>query len=517
MLLHKSELKTNINALFAAALAFLVSMAFMSCADQLFPEFSVENSYLDSEKAVVVFSAEVNPVSMKKSFLFAEDEKEIEGTIDFHGSKILFFPKETISENHCYKIVVYSGAQDINGNTLQKDYKKCFYTKSDLAAPKIIRIQNIVNGNNETQALEIQFDKKIKQESFANCFSLEPAADAFYNWAPDSKKIAIEFKRPLLEKQLYSVKIEKSLKDEFNNEMENDYYWFWTNNESAKKPNYKIYAKEFGQDARKEIFEEYVNADFSSKIEIEFDKAVLAESVVQGIKIEPQTSFTVEPIYESDQSLCKKAFIIFNERPKWNAEKKMTITDDIKDLSLFSVPRREITIKNNSTLARPPKFECLIISVDEKNIFLTCDNNFQTIEFPIDKYPCGDFTDIPMFFVFSISMGSSKMNELSAYEGINVASYYAGTIDCKAIESLTEEELFKSSIFLEDSEAKQKLDSIKSSDSKLCSLKFSAQFKNAEINENPSPGIIEFLSNTALRDDKNNYLEEETRLSCNKI
>ena len=122
-----------------------------------------------------------------------------------------------------------------------------------------------------------------------------------------------------------------------------------------------------------------------------------------------------------------------------------------------------------------------------------------------------------MFFVFSISMGSSKMNELSAYEGINVASYYAGTIDCKAIESLTEEELCKSSIFLEDSEAKQKLDSIKSSDSKLCSLKFSAQFKNAEINENPSPGIIEFLSNTALRDDKNNYLEEETRLSCNKI
>ena len=514
MFLHKLKL-IKIAAIFSFAI--FVSFTMQACADQLFPEFTVDNSYLENGKAIVVFSADVNPASAKKSFLFAEDEKEIEGSFCFDGNKIVFAPKETIGENHCYKIIVYSGAQDINGNTLQKDYKKTFYTKSDLTPPKIDLIQNIANSDNETKALEIQFNKKINQESFANCFSLEPAADAFYNWALDSKSVVIAFKTPLIEKKLYSVKIEKALRDEFNNEMQNDYYWFWTNKADASTPNYKIYGKEYGQNERKEIFESYENADFSSHIEIEFEKAVLAESVVQGIKIEPQSSFSVEPVYESDSSLCKKAHIIFNEKPKWNEEKKLIITDDIKDPSSFSVPKRTITIKNNSPLARPPKLECVILKVDGKNVFLTCDNNFQTIEFPIDKYPCGDFTDFPLIFVFSISAGSNKMNELSAYEGISVASYYAGTIDCKALESLTEEGLYEQTSFIQDDEAREKIESIKSADCKLCAVKFSAQFKNAEINENPSLGIIEFLAATRLRDDKNNYLEEETRLSCNKI
>ena len=95
MFLHKLKL-IKIAAIFSFAI--LVSFTMQACADQLFPEFTVDNSYLENGKAIVVFSADVNPASAKKSFLFAEDEKEIEGSFCFDGNKIVFAPKETIGE-----------------------------------------------------------------------------------------------------------------------------------------------------------------------------------------------------------------------------------------------------------------------------------------------------------------------------------------------------------------------------------------------------------------------------------
>ena len=521
MLLHKPKEKRlgrgkSLGKVYWAAL-FLGLLGLQSCADYFFPEFKVEASYLEDGKALVVFSAEVNPTSAMKNFLFAEDEKEIEGRLDFLGEKIVFYPKEKIKPNHTYKIMVYSGAQDANGNTLQRDYKKVFYTKEDLAPPRVIEIKTIEGSDKNTGALSISFDKEIDQESFYENFSLEPSADFFANWSADKKTVEVKFKAPLLERTLYSVKINKSLRDIFNNCMLNDFYWSWTNNPEAKAPAYKVYGIEFDQDTSKEIFDIYENADYSKEIEIIFDKKVLCDSLVQGIQIEPQTSFTLEPVYEENEKLCQKAKIIFNERPKWNSERTLFIKDDIKDASGTSVARREILIKNDSKLARPPILECVAITVDGKNYYFTSKNNYQSILFPIEKYPAGSFESLPTYFIFSISTEAKRIEKISACEGIGVSSSYAGTINLNALVSMSQEDFSDDPGFFEAADTKEMLEAIKTEGCNLCAIKYSALFKNAEINESPAAGLIEFTADEKICDDKKNFMEESVRLTCNKI
>ncbi|MBR5964935.1 MAG: Ig-like domain-containing protein [Treponema sp.] len=521
MLLHKLKEKRLASGIKFAqvywAALFLGLLGLQSCADYFFPEFKVEDSALEEQKALVTFSANVNPTSAMKNFLFAEDDKEIEGRLDFCGNKLFFYPKETISPNHCYKITVYSGAQDENGNTLQTDYKKIFYTKDDLTSPCVAEIKTIEDSDQNTEGLSITFNKAINQESFCSCFSLEPSADYFANWSDDKKSVLVKFKKPLLERTLYSTKIEKSLLDTTNNAMENDFYWSWTNKQDANGPSCKVYAKEFGQEQSKEIVGLYENADFSKEIEIVFDKKVLADSVLQGIKIEPQTSFTVQAFREESGAFCKKAKIIFNERIKWNSERTLVIKSDIKDSSGLSVEPKKILIKNNSELARPPKLECAALVVDGKNYYLTKENNFESVVFPIENYPTGNFKELPIYFIFSISPLTTKIDKISAYEGISVLTYGAGTINLNALESMSQEDFVKDPGFFEASDTKQLLQKIKQSQNKLCAIKYSALFKNTELNEKPAQGLIEFFADEKICDDKKNFMEESVRLTCNKI
>ena len=521
MFLHKLKEKKlgrakNFCKVYWAAL-FLVLTGLESCGDYFFPEFKVKDSYLEEDKAIVVFSAEANPSSAMKNFLFSQDDEEVEGKLDFLGDKMFFYPKEKISENHCYKIMLYSGVQDINGNTLQNDYKKVIYTKDDLSRPCVLDIKAIEDDDKNAEALEILFNKEIDQESFAANFSIEPDADFFANWSDQNKKLLIKFKAPLLERTLYSVKIQKSLKDKANNTMQKDFYWAWTNNQFAKKPTYKIYATEYGQEQSKEVSDLYQNADFSKAIEIVFDKKMQAESLMQGIEIEPKTSFSVEPVYEKGQKLCKKAKIIFNEKPKWDSERTLSVNKSIKDASGSSVEPRRILIKNNSCKARPPRLEFVALTVEGKNYYLTAKDNFQSAIFPTEKYPSGDFKDLPIYFVFSIGSDSERIERISALEGISILSSRAGTISIERIESLSENDFSKDSAFFECAETKEMLASIKTSKTNLCALKCSTLFKNEEIDGKPSAGLIEFLADEKVCDDQKIFMEEGARLTCNKI
>ena len=380
MFLHKlfekniRTVKAESAALFWAI--FACGILFQSCADSFFPEFAVQNSYLDGQKAAVLFSAQVNPASAMKNFLFAEDERQIEGKMEFLGNALIFIPNERISENHCYKIAVYSGIQDIDGNTLQRDYKNTFYTKSDLTPPFVVQAKTLEDSDQNTFELQIFFNKTINAKSFDESFSMEPAAERFVIWTDDGKTAKIKFKSPLLERTLHSIKIEKSLKDSLNNTMLNDFYWSWTNNPSAKNPSYKVYAKEFGESEAKEIQDAWQNADFSEPIKIVFDKGVLSETVEQAIEIQPKAAFAVETAPEMDKKTCRSATITFTEKPKWNSEFALLIKDTIKDASGFCVQERRIAVKNNSQKTRPPKLECAIVALDGKNIFLSPQKNF---------------------------------------------------------------------------------------------------------------------------------------------
>ncbi|MBO7123512.1 MAG: Ig-like domain-containing protein [Treponema sp.] len=510
MLLHKHGKKL------AAALLGM-SLICQSCSDNFFPEFKVEEACLQGGKALVVFSAPVNPTSAMNNFLFSEDERQVEGELSFFGNALLFSPKDEIAENHCYTITVYSGTQDNDGNTLQRDYKKTFFTKNDLSPPQTIQIKAEEDTDGNTLALKIRFNKQMNKESFLENFSIEPAADYFVVWSDDQMTATVKFKESLMERRLHSIKIAKNLRDSHNNTMLNDFLWSWTNKPESKNPSYKIYAKESGQSEIKEIFDLYENADFTSAMEILFDKKVLAESVEQGIEIWPPLSFNVEADLEENQNTCQRAKIIFKEKPKWNSEFYLSIKNDIKDKSGFSVPKRKILMKNNSPKDEPPKLECVALVVDGKTHCLCGKNNFKTIEFPVDKYPCVDYSELPIFFVFSTSAFAKGIDKVSAYEGISVTAFSAGSISANSLESFGEEEFARFQNVFEDASVKEILNQIASGHKKAGVIKYDGLFKNSEISAKPAAGLIEFVANEKICDDMKNFTEESVRLTCNKI
>lgn len=510
-------LDTHGKKIMPALLGLSLSLALQSCSDCFFPEFKAVDSYLQGGKAVVLFSAPVNPLSAMKNFLFSEDERQIDGELSFIGNALLFTPKDEIMSNHCYKITVYSGAQDKDGNTLQRDYKKTFFTKVDLSSPQVVQVTAEKDADENTRALKIRFNKQINKESFLESFSMEPAADFIVTWSDNQMTATMQFKESLLERRLHSIKIAKNLRDILNNTMPNDFFWSWINKPEAKNPCYKIYAKESGQKETKEIFDLYENADLMSGMEIVFDKKVLSKSVEEGIELWPPLSFCVEALCEENQNTCQSAKIIFKEKPKWNSEFYLSIRKQIKDKSGFSVPERKILIKNNSPRDMPPKLECAAFIVDGKTYCLSPKNNFQTIEFPVDKYSCVDYSELPIFFVFSISAFSQEIDKISAYEGISVTAFSAGSISSNSLEIFGEENFARFQNVFEDSNVKQCLTQISSEQKKVCVIKNSALFKNSEISAKPAAGLIEFVANEKICDDMKNFMEESVRLTCNKI
>ena len=165
----------------------------------------------------------------------------------------------------------------------------------------------------------------------------------------------------------------------------------------------------------------------------------------------------------------------------------------------------------------PPKLECVALVVDGKTYCLDAKSNFQTIEFPVDKYPCADFTELPIFFVFSINAFANGIEKISAYEGISVSVLSAGSINSKSLEAFAEEDFARFPNVFEDANVKACIDKIKSGQKKVCAVNYSALFKNSEISSRPAAGLIEFSANEKLCDDRKNFMEESVRLTCNKI
>ena len=86
-----------------------------------------------------------------------------------------------------------------------------------------------------------------------------------------------------------------------------------------------------------------------------------------------------------------------------------------------------------------------------------------------------------------------------------------------ALDSMSQEDFVKAPGFFEASGTKQLLQKIKQGKNNLCAIKYSALFKNAELNEKPAQGLIEFFADEKICDDKKNFMEESVRLTCNKI
>ena len=497
MFLHRG--KRIMTIAFACA---LFQSIFVSCADDLFPNFVVQNSYLSDGKAVVEFSAPIDQSSAKENFIFAQDDAQMDGTLSFCGNSLIFEPFQKICENHCYKARVCCGARDIVGNVLQYDYSNSFYTKSDLTNPLALGARQ---GNG---FIEIDFNKPVDEKSFLESCSIQPQKEFFLEWTNQNKTARLVFKGELKEKTLYSLKIASGLKDAVNNKMQNDFLWSWTHCPSALDLAYNLYGYRADSGERVLIGQTFEGADLSKGIEIEFNKPFDADSAMGAISVAPRLSILVEPRLDQTGGTCKSAAIKFESLPKWSEE--IILFVDIKE------NQRSVLIKNNAERLRPPKLEFLALKVGQEVFVLEQKNAFANISFNTTDFPENEEKALPLLFVYSISQNSNCVDRLSAMEATSVQTNSCASVVLRTMDALLEAELLSQQEFAQSADFAQKVQELKAQNLKLCAAKFGAAFKNRLQNGDPARGILEFKASAKLCDDQKNFMEEGAAFACNK-
>lgn len=485
-------------------------LALNSCADAFFEEFTVKSSFLQEGKAVVVFSSPVDASSAKNNFLFAQDDERIEGNFYFAGSSMIFEPITKISENHCYKITIYSGAMDKKGNELVYDYSNTFYTKSDLEKPSVVSAFIIAD------CLQIEFSKSVDQKSFLESFSIAPEKDFFVDWNNEKNKATISFKSALLENTLYSIKIASGLKDNFNNKMENDFLWSWTNEDGAAKPEFKLYGYKVGSEEKILLLNVHEEADFLKPIEIVFTKPVDSQSIAGAISFRPQISFEIEPRLEDTGNFCSSALIKFDQKPLWNKEYTLIVDEKIRDKSDALAAGQTLFLKNNSQALLPPKLEFIALLIKDECFVLDKADGFANLTFALTDYPDGQEKDLPIYYFYSISPDSEKIDEISAMEGTSVLTNACASITINALSSIKSGKIMDSIDLLRMQNAARKIEELESERKNLCLVKCNSIFINRQKNDDPARGIIEFCASEKICDDKKNFMEEKAVFACNK-
>ena len=501
MLLHFLGKIKNKTFLFAAAI--LCACLILSCADNIFEDFAVTNSFLAGNKFCAIFSAPVDPSSAKENFLFTEDDVQIDGETLFSENAMFFLPKKGILENHSYKAQIFSGVKDKRGNSLQRDYANTFHTKKDLSRPKVL-LAKIEGG-----ALAIEFSKAINQKSFLDNFSIEPQKEFFARWNESVSKVTLEFKEPLEERTLHSIKIQSGLLDALNNKMENDFYWSWTNEPDAPSLEFLVYGFRAGKEEKELLGDFFDQADFDKEFELLFNKEIDPDSAAPAIRAEENLSVET-------RTQGKSVFIKFKDKPKWNEAADLFVDAKICGKNGGRSKERKITIKNNAEQKRPPALEFIALKANDRILVIDKESAWTDISFDTEKYPEDQEKDFPLYFVYSISAAAQKIDRLSAMETTSVQTNSCAEIRLKSMRTESESEFSSCEELFESPDAQEKIFALKGQDKKLSLVLCGATFKNRQRNGAPARGVIEFKVGNKLRDDKNNFMEEAALFSCNK-
>lgn len=495
----------------------LFLIEFASCGEKIFPRLEVQDSRIDGEKVEVRFSAAVKPSSIKENFFFTQDNVNVAGEFLFNGRDITFYPVKKIDENHCYEITIQNGVEDFDGNSLEEEYKKKFYTKEDLSPPEVSKIENITDEEGNTTSLKISFTKEMDACSFDENFSISPSHTFIARWNETKDAVEIFFDGALFEKTFYAIKIASGIKDSKNNFFEKDFAWHFENHADYAVPEFSVFAFDCNSETYEPISDIAEGIDFSKSIEIRFNKKIDSSKFAQNIFVEPHIAYEVVADLDENGNLSDCARLTFTESPKWNAIYKLFVFPNITDNFGTSVQEKHFVLKNSLEQLRPPKFEYLVLNVGGTYATISAKNDFCDLNFDPQIYQPNVEYDLPLAFVFSISDESQTIDEISAMKSISVSAQNScATIIIQDMNIYSYKQMFENDDENFCIALKNAAEDLEADGKNLVCIKAQSKFTNNENSASITQGIINFKIAKTLCDDNKNYMEEAVQISCNK-
>ncbi|MDR1903731.1 MAG: Ig-like domain-containing protein [Treponema sp.] len=413
-----------------SVIIIISALLMVSCGDILLPPLTISSvsvpaGYVDPASLTAVtieFSADPEIISIEKALSLTENGSVMDGILTKNDTKISFAPMTGFVKNKNYVLIITTDAEDSNGNSLLKEFRRYFTTRLETDPPQILSItpDNDSELTGELEALEIQFSEPVDIPSFVKSFIISPSFPFLYEFFYDDTHVKIIRQEPLVKNQRYTVTIGTSLMDRAGNELSEPVSINFLNGNDRLPPEYTLYLD--GAALSQTTINEgiSVNAEFS----LEFNKKVMVDSLSSYISISPQTTVKITADKESRQSVkiqCTSGLM-------WGKTYTLTVRKGVADNAGNKTETDvQYILVCNKEAERPLTVLKGYLDVDSTEIndedrffpFMST-NIYSTIIFPAPEYPIDTPVATSLYFVVNASSGASAVSLVSAMQSIRM-------------------------------------------------------------------------------------------------
>lgn len=497
--------------LFHSSIIILFIFLFMSCAEVQFPEFVVEDCTFTSDSVEITFSNEPNQYLFINSFSIKEDSDDVIGLFEFSDTKAIFYPNDGIKNNYLYEITITTNAEDTNGNSLEKDYKTTYTTRTEFVRPSIVKIipGHETQTDNGIKEIIIEFSEPIDDVSFRNAISFSPSFDYVYSWEENNATVHIFPLAKLNRETRYEVKVSTKLMDKNRNTLLNEFRSTFVNYVDTDIPTFTLSYDDNGSSQLLTTEEINNNIRANEKLTLTFSEQINIEYISSYIQIYPPLNLTITP----DKNAGDKATIEFTKDMKWGNTYRLTLLHGLKDLANNEIKtdcNYDLVFNNEDN--RPIKIQKVLIDLKNPANDYAELEDYGSLSFEPLYFSTSDSTPVPtnVYYIFAISKNAEKIIDFSIMEsfGIDFSNACFESLTTKKVNVLTEAEI------LADAKLKEAYDSISDVEGKLCVVLLGLEIVNSSSS---NVGTLKFTMDNKVRDSLGNLMLDEYSCQVNKL
>jgi hypothetical protein len=476
-----------------------------SCAQWLLPPLRVLSCSLEEDREGIFFhfSAVPKEESILKAFSMTEDGRRLEGRFVFTGEETQFYPVNGIGEGRTYTVSLSTAAEDQQGNSLEEDYHREFFTGAEGEAPHIVLVLP-ADGSVLAEAPEeirLCFSEAVDPLSFEEALGINPSPSYVIRWEGD-REVFIRPVKPMDMGKRYTITISTALLDRSRNSMVLPFSssFFLGNDRSAPEPGLKW----INAAAEAPLVRDRLNTGLPPDAEfiINFSRDVAIESLGAYIETRPSLGLSINA--EGDSR--SRARISLTRQPAWGENYTLIVRRGIgAEGSWETAEDLFFPLAFDAPQFRPPEFLGGFFDIKNKIKNLSEKTDFDSLSLdPVIFRPVtGGIEATELCLVFAVSPEAASISPSSAMEAFSIsASNGCAYISIKKLRIL-DEASYRSSSFNDGS--------LEGGGKRLCALVYGLEIENTQ-----QQGLIIFSIRSTLEDLLGNSLGRDINITWNK-
>jgi hypothetical protein len=450
------------------------------------------------------FSASPSEASILKAFSMTEDGTKLEGRFSFEDRDLWFFPVNGIREGRGYHISVTATAEDRQGNSLEEDFHREFFTRAEGEAPRVRAILP-ADGSILAQApaeIRLFFSEPVDPVSLEGALRIDPSPSHVIRWEADYREAVILPVKPLSLGVRYTVSVSTALLDRSRNSMILPFTGSFLLGDDRSAPGISL--AWLNPEGGGNLVSGGPNAalPLDAEFDISFTRNVEIESLAGYLEVQPSLGISVR----GERDSRTRARISLSQKPVWGETYTLTVRKGIgteggdktaEDLVFpltFDAPRY-----------MPPRFLRGFFDAKDSVKILGEETDFDSLALEVTAFPTtGAITATELCLVFAVSQEASSLAPSSAMGSLSISATNAcAYVSIKQLRVL-DESSYRAGPFNDAGLTA-------GPGKKLCALVYGLEIENTV-----QPGLLVFLIRSSLEDSLGNALGSDVTITWNK-